>query len=595
MILIFNRSFLLLRLLPILLLVLLLFGAHAVFAAEATGKEPDWVQLLMGLLGGLALFLSGLDLLSEGLKKAAGQTLKTVLSRLTANRFMGALTGAFVTGVLNSSSVTTVLVVGFVTAGMMSLSQSVGVIMGANIGSTVTAQILAFDVAAYALAPVAVGFFMTFSAKNDQIRYYGMMAMGLGLVFYGMGVMSDAMQPLRVYEPFLKVLKTMEQPVLGILAGALFTALVQSSAATVGIAIAMASEGLLSLPAGIALALGANVGTCVTAVMAALGKPVEAVRATVVHVAFNVAGVLLWLFFIPILAEIAVAISPVAADLQGSARAAVEVPRQIANANTLFNIINTLVFIGFATWFARLAEYLVPDRERVRGPTIEPEFLNDAALKAPSVALQQVRLELGRVGELAVGMMRDLGPVMLSGDRKRMDEIARRDDSIDLLTVDIMAYLGKIRQNTLTEEESREHQGLMTAAVNLEGLADVIESDVRDLMYQSSQLRQVTGEDTRNLLKALYQDVSEALYLAVKALRDADQQAAEQCLALKERIREDAERILARKSKRLYSDDQEYLQLVQLQMAFVDQMRHIYTLSKRVAKEVMLATSAYND
>lgn len=321
----------------------------------------------------------------------------------------------------------------------------------------------------------------------------------------------------------------------------------------------------------------------------------EAVRATVVHVAFNVAGVLLWLFFIPILAEIAVAISPVAADLQGSARAAVEVPRQIANANTLFNIINTLVFIGFATWFARLAEYLVPDRERVRGPTIEPEFLNDAALKAPSVALQQVRLELGRVGELAVGMMRDLGPVMLSGDRKHMDEIAQRDDSIDLLTVDIMAYLGKIRQNTLTEEESREHQGLMTAAVNLEGLADVIESDVRDLMYQSSQLRQVTGEDTRNLLKALYQDVSEALYLAVKALRDADQQAAEQCLALKERIREDAERILARKSKRLYSDDQEYLQLVQLQMAFVDQMRHIYTLSKRVAKGVISVTLAYKD
>lgn len=253
------------------------------------------------------------------------------------------------------------------------------------------------------------------------------------------------------------------------------------------------------------------------------------------------------------------------------------------------------MFIGFATWFARLAEYLVPDRGRARGPTIEPEFLNDAALKAPSVALQQVRLELGRVGELAVGMMRDLGPVMLSGDRKRMDEIARRDDSIDLLTVDIMAYLGKIRQNTLTEEESREHQGLMTAAVNLEGLADVIESDVRDLMYQSSQLRQVTGEDTRNLLKALYQDASEALCLAEKALRDADQQAAEQCLALKERIREDAERILARKSKRLHSDDQEYLQLVQLQMAFVDQMRHIYTLSKRVAKEVMPATSAYND
>ncbi len=156
---------------------------QAAFAADAASAGPDWLQLAMGLFGGLALFLGGLELLSEGLKKAAGQTLKMVLSRLTTNRFMGALTGAFVTGVLNSSSVTTVLVVGFVTAGMMSLAQSVGVIMGANIGSTVTAQILAFNVAAYALIPVAIGFFMAFSAKREQVKYYGMMIMGLGLVF----------------------------------------------------------------------------------------------------------------------------------------------------------------------------------------------------------------------------------------------------------------------------------------------------------------------------------------------------------------------------------------------------------------------------
>ena len=313
----------------------------------------DLFALSMGLFGGLALFLFGLDQLSEGLKQAAGDRLKMLLTRLTANRFLGVLTGALVTGILNSSSVTTVLVVGFVTAGIMSLSQSVAVIMGANIGSTVTAQLLAFNVSAYALLPVAVGFFMLFAGKRGATRYWGMMLMGLGLVFYGMGVMGDAMKPLRSYEPFVQVLATMERPLYGILAGMLFTALVQSSAATVGLAIAMASEGLLSLDAGIALALGANIGTCATALLASIGKPVEAVRAATVHVMFNVLGVVLWLPFIGVLAKLAIAVSPSSPDLDGTARLAAEVPRQIANANTLFNVLNTLFFIGFTGWFAK--------------------------------------------------------------------------------------------------------------------------------------------------------------------------------------------------------------------------------------------------
>ena len=232
----------------------------------------DLFTLSMGLFGGLALFLFGLDQLSEGLKQAAGDRLQTLLTRLTATRFLGVLTGALVTGVLNSSSVTTVLVVSFVTAGIMSLPQSVAVIMGANIGSTVTAQLLAFNVSAYALLPVAVGFFMLFAGKMGGIRSWGMMLMGLGLVFYGMGVMGDAMKPLRSYEPFVRALAAMERPLYGIIAGAIFTALVQSSAATVGLAIAMASESLLSLHAGVALALGANIGTCATALIASLGK-----------------------------------------------------------------------------------------------------------------------------------------------------------------------------------------------------------------------------------------------------------------------------------------------------------------------------------
>ncbi|MGB5742866.1 MAG: Na/Pi cotransporter family protein, partial [Sedimenticolaceae bacterium] len=329
-----------------LLLLAILVYPFATLAADVPAEEIDWLRLLMGLFGGLAMFLFGMEQMSDGLKGAAGDTLKDVLARLTKNRFMGALTGAFVTAVLNSSSVTTVLVVGFISAGFMSLSQSIGVIMGANIGSTFTAQIIAFNVTQYALIMVAIGFYLLFTAKQEKNRYYGAMIMGLGLVFYGMGVMGEAMQPLRSYEPFIELMQKMENPLLGILVGAVFTGLVQSSAATTGIAIVMATEGLISLPAGIALAFGANIGTCVTAILAAIGKPVEAKRAAAVHTLFNIAGVLVWVMFIPLLVDIVTAISPAAPELAGKARMAAEVPRQIANAHTIFNISNTLLFIG---------------------------------------------------------------------------------------------------------------------------------------------------------------------------------------------------------------------------------------------------------
>ena len=475
----------------------LLIIAFVAFAGEPSPavEHPDWLQLFLGLFGGLALFLGGLQMLSEGMKKAAGQTLKQVLAKLTTNRIKGALTGAFVTGVLNSSTVTTLLVVGFISGGMMTLAQSVGVIMGANIGSTVTAQLLAFNLSAYSLGPVAIGFFMLFTAKREQTKYYGMMIMGIGLVFYGMGLMGDAMTPLRSFEPFLEILEGMERPAAGILAGAVFTAIVQSSAATVGIAIAMASEGLLALPAGIALALGANIGTAVTTAFMGIlsSKSTDAVRASVVHVAFNVLGTLIWLPLIWLLVDMAVWISPASPELEGTARAASDVPRQIANANTLFNVINTLLFIGFTGWFAKLAERLVPERAPAAGVIVEPKFLDDAALTAPSVALQEVRLELGRVGTITLGMLKDVGPALENLDMERLEDIARRDDEVDILEAEILKYMGKIRTGMLTEQESHEFQGLMMATDNLESLADVIETDVVSLARKAADVKSAVG------------------------------------------------------------------------------------------------------
>ena len=281
-------------------------------SAPAASGELEVFQLVMGLLGGLALFLFGMEQMAEALKAVAGERMRDILSRLTANRLMGALTGAFVTAVIQSSSVTTVLVVGFITAGLMSVSQSVGIIMGANIGTTITAQIIAFKVTKFALLMIAVGFAMTLLAKRERRRQQGAGLMGLGLVFFGMAVMGEAMAPLRSYQPFLDAMVRLEHPALGILVGALFTALVQSSSATTGIVIVMAGQGLISLETGIALAFGANVGTCVTALLASIGKPREAVRAAAVHVLFNVAGVLVWVGFIDQLAQLVTWISPTA-------------------------------------------------------------------------------------------------------------------------------------------------------------------------------------------------------------------------------------------------------------------------------------------
>ena len=575
--------------------LVLFLPAQPALGAEGTDSPLDWSRLVMALFGGLALFLSGLEMLSEGLKKAAGQTLRTALGRLTGNRFAGAATGAFVTAVLNSSSVTTVLVVGFVTAGVMTLSQSVGVIMGANIGSTATAQLLAFNLSAWALFPVAVGFFLLFAGRTDRTREMGMMTMGLGLVFYGMGVMSDGMKPLRTHAPFIEILQKMERPLFGILAGALFTALVQSSAATVGIAIAMATEGLLSLPAGIALALGANIGTCVTALLAAIGKPTEAVRAAVVHLLFNILGVLVWIGFIPLLASLAVSISPEASELEGAARAAAEVPRQIANANTLFNVANTLLFIGFTGWFARLAEWLVAARPKPSRVLVQPQYLDEAALAAPSLALERARLEVGRVGGIAAEMLEAIGPAIRNRSLSSLDAIARRDDDVDVLEVALLEYLGKIRQRSLTEEESREQQKLMTAIVHIEELADVVASDLVELARTVGEERAEPGSEIAGLLEGLYEAVTRAIRLAVQAVRDRDATAALDVVGMRERIRGEAEQLLARQAQELKSDAPAYLFRVRLRVSFVSQMRQIFTLARRVAEVALPPELARRD
>ena len=414
------------KLLFLLLAGFFLMVALPALAARAEGgAEMAWGLMGMKLYGGLALFLFGMEQMSDSLKAVAGDRMKDILAKLTANRFMGAITGAFVTAIIQSSSVTTVLVVGFISAGLMSMAQSIGIIMGANIGTTITAQIVAFKVTKAALLMIGVGFTMLFGSKKESIKHYGTMLMGLGLVFFGMSVMSDAMSPLRTYQPFLDLMIQMESPLVGILVAAAFTGLIQSSSATTGIVIVMASQGFITLPAGIALAFGANIGTCVTALLASIGKPREAVRAAVVHIGFNVAGVLIWVFFIDYLAQFVTSFSPSHPELSGVDRLGAETPRQIANAHTIFNIANTLIFIGFTTQFARLVEWLVPDAplDETKVLTVRAKYLDEVLLTTPALALDRVRLEVLHMGEKVENMLKSIMPAIISGDSKALQAV----------------------------------------------------------------------------------------------------------------------------------------------------------------------------
>ena len=467
----------------------------------------------------------------------------------------------------------------------MTLTQSVGIIMGANIGSTFTAQIVAFNVTQYALLLVALGFFMLFTAKAERIRHYGSMVMGLGLIFYGMGVMGDAMNPMRSYQPFLDLMVKMENPLLGILVGAVFTGLVQSSAATTGIAIVMATEGLISLPAGIALSFGANIGTCVTAVLAAIGKPPEAIRAAVVHISFNVAGVVLWVMFIPQLAEFVAYISPSAAELSGKEKMAAEVPRQIANAHTVFNVANTLIFIWFTPVFAKVAEFFVPDKPVKEKVIVEPKYLNREVLEVPSVALVNVRFEIGHMGDIASDMLTTLWTAFQTKNRDLVDEVIRMDDKVDVLSERILEYMNEIQQESLSDESSHTLQALMNATINIESLADVMESELSDIYKKYIDHGLDEDEESLALYAELTRTVGKAVDILLVAIKNNDENAAAEVISLRENIRHAVDDVLKKQASRIGVLTNQELLLIRLELEIVDQLRRIYTLTKRVARE----------
>ena len=436
--------------------------------------------LTLGMLGGLALFLFGLDMMGNSLKGIAGNRLKAILGKLTRSRLTGFMTGAFFTAIIQSSSVTTALLVSFVAVGLLPLAQAIGVILGADVGTTITAQIFAFKVTKYALLFVVIGFFVQFLSKRDAARQWGEGTLGLGLIFYGMSLMSDAMAPLRDYEPFVMAM-TKLSPLWSVVGAAVFTGLIQSSSAAMGVVIVLAMQGLISLETGIALAFGANIGTCATAGLAALGKPREAVRVAAAHVLFKVVGVAIAYPFLSHLAQFVEFISPAAApDLSEMAARAAVVPRQVANAHTIFNVGIGLGFLPFTTLFARLLERMIPDckEEKV---IVGKVYLDKALVETPTLALGMTRLQINEMASAVETMITQLPDVILHGNLERAKELHDMDNEVDAQHQRIVDYLNKLGDSDLSEEKTDEAIDAATVSAELEAIGDIVETNFSHL------------------------------------------------------------------------------------------------------------------
>jgi len=538
----------------------------------------------MTLGGGLAFFLLGMSYMTEALKRAAGDRMRDLLGKLTRNRFSGLLSGALVTVVLQSSSITTVLLVGFASAGLIQIQQSVAVIMGANIGSTVTAQIIAFDVGKYALLMVALGFALHAVRKRPRLQDSGAMLLGLGLIFFGIALMSDATRPLREYPPAVQLLGDMQNPLLGLLAGAIFTAVVQSSAATTGLVIVLGSQGLLNLEAGIALALGANIGTCITALLASLGKSATAWQVSVIHILFNVVGALIWLPFIEQLAQLATNLSPSFPELSGTARVAKEMPRQLANAHSLFNILNSLLLIGFTGPIARLAEKIVPNRSSDQPDPFRSQYLDPTLLHSPSLALGQVQLELKRLSEIVLKQLQDVLHALDVDALPAPQEQEPLDSSP--LAQEVVAYLRVLGRSTLLPSDSRRLTAYLKMSNHLDMQLQLIRHQLQRVNRERANASLQFSAETLNTLSELGEKVLQSLQLLQQAIESGSEEDANAVLSYKAETDHAAEQANRHLESRLLSDDPNRSELYRLESDLVNGLKLLAYHNRRMARSL---------
>ena len=420
------------------------------------------------LLGGLALFLYGMQMMSNGLEAAAGNKMKQILEKLTANRFLGVLVGAGITAVIQSSSATTVMVVGFVNSGMMTLKQAVWIIMGANIGTTITGQLIALDVGQLAPLFAFCGVALIVFVKKQKVHHYGLIVAGLGILFIGMEMMSDAMMPLRESEAFVSLMTKFSNPVLGILAGAVFTAVIQSSSASVGILQALAGSGLIGLSNAVYVLFGQNIGTCITAILAAIGTSRNAKRTTVIHLMFNLIGTTIFTVVC-----IATPLTSLVESLTPG-----NVASQIANMHTLFNIVTTLLLLPFGNYLAKAAVRILPEKQDEQADVMHMEFIRpmetkrDTQIGLSAIAVTGIKKELHRMIDMAKENVEASFQAVKEGTTENLEAVQEREEYIDYLNKEISKYISKVLVNESNPRDSQYISVLFKVCGNVERIGD---------------------------------------------------------------------------------------------------------------------------
>ncbi|MDO5024074.1 Na/Pi cotransporter family protein [Slackia piriformis] len=462
---------------------------------------------VVGLLGGLAIFIFGMNMMSDNLQKVAGEKMKNILALLTKNPVLGVLAGALTTAVLQSSSATTVMAIGFVSARLMGLPQAISIILGANIGTTITAQIIAFKITDYILIFVFVGFLMSFIAKTERIKSVGLSILGFGLLFLGIETMGDSMKPLATSPVFINMIsQVVDIPVLGVVVGTVMTVIVQSSSATIAVLQNLAATpgpdgaSIIGLTGAIPVLLGDNIGTTITALLASIGQSRNAKRVAVSHSLFNISGCLIFIWFIPAFATFIQFISPAGPEIE-------VISRQIANAHTSFNVVMTLLWLPFIWLMVKIVTRIIPDRKTAAGDS-DPAvalYLDDRLLGQPIVALQLVAKETVRCGETVRAAMHDMGAALRDKDVKRLDVSSRKAAAAGEVCQQVTDYLAELfATGLLNEDQVTRTANLMSAINDIERIgqlcgdvaqiarrsdfSDKASEDLRDAMFLAEEM-----------------------------------------------------------------------------------------------------------
>ena len=424
------------------------------------------IKDILSLFGGLALFLYGMQMMSNGLEAAAGNKMKSILEKLTSNRIKGVLVGAAITAVIQSSSATTVMVVGFVNSGLMTLQQAVWIIMGANIGTTITGQLIALDIGAIAPLFAILGVGAIMFSKNEKVHHISSIVAGLGILFIGMDMMGAAMEPLQESEAFINLMTQFSNPLIGILVGAVFTAVIQSSSASVGILQALAATGMIPLSGAVYVLFGQNIGTCITAVLASIGTKVNARRTTIIHLMFNIIGTAIF--------TVICMVTPYVGFIESLTPG--DPVSQIANAHTIFNIVTTLLLLPFGTYMAKAAEKILPDSKKADDEDLRLRYIrpfdSNYAVGNSAIAITQVKDEVNRMLEMVSKNIEDAFNTLIKYDGEARKKVKEREEYIDYLNKGISEYIVSLMSSEMNANDSRKINGYYAIISNLERIGD---------------------------------------------------------------------------------------------------------------------------